>query len=74
MDAATGRMGAQREIEDFEYAHKKRDTLQKEIATRGKELQRRPKRLQQQEILQEWRAQQDTYESAKKTSNMQKAQ
>ena len=55
MNATNGKWGTQKEKNDMEYAHKKRNTIQKEIDNRGKDPEKQQKRRKQRELLMTWR-------------------
>ena len=47
--------GTNKEIEDLEYAHKKRSTIQQEIERRAQEMRRHRRHRRQLEIIPSWK-------------------
>ena len=67
--------GTQREIEDFEYPRKKSETPYKKKLLQGRKNYKDDKNAHSsKKYYKHGGTPQDTYESTKKTSNMQKAQ
>ena len=50
-----GKWGTEKEEENMEYAHKKRNVLQKEIDNRKKDLEKQQKERKQRELLMAWK-------------------